>query len=151
MSAGLSSPLVPVVVVFQLLWSAAGVKLWRRHQALLRRQWHTAGSVAGSTQAQGGPSLPAEAQPSPAWQAAAGGRSARPAYGSTTRQQSMSVSHFGGGVPLWAVRAPTASGTRWQFVGERSCRAQCSAACRQATGIQRSACLLHTDWQTAPW
>lgn len=109
-AAGLSSPLVPIVVVFQLLWSAVGVKLWSRHQALLRRQWHT--TVSTST-----PPWPNQ----PGWPGSPPQQVQADANaGSAGRAPSMPVDHFGGGVPQWAVRAPNTTGVRWQFAGRQA-------------------------------
>eukprot|EP00878_Enallax_costatus_P045258 GHUV01054333.1.p1 GENE.GHUV01054333.1~~GHUV01054333.1.p1 ORF type:complete len:263 (-),score=78.43 GHUV01054333.1:184-879(-) len=35
-----SSPLVPILLIFHLLWSAAGLKLWRRQEAGLNHKWY---------------------------------------------------------------------------------------------------------------
>lgn len=113
---GLSSPIIPIIVVFQLLWSAAGVKLWRRHQALLKRQWSISNKNLQSTPPLSSTSTSGRTfghqtvNAGTGYQAGGGG-------GAVLRQPSLSQSHFRGGVPEWAAQAPTATGTRWQFVG----------------------------------
>ncbi|KAF6264369.1 calcium-activated chloride channel-domain-containing protein [Scenedesmus sp. NREL 46B-D3] len=49
----LSSPLTPLLVVFHLLWSAAGLKLWSRQEATLRHAWHL--DASSSSSSSGGP------------------------------------------------------------------------------------------------
>jgi hypothetical protein len=138
--AGLSSPLIPIMVIFQLLWSAAGVKLWRRHQAILDKRWHPssistrtsaaaaaatnqqqlppAGSPTGSCTGLGAESkTPARTHDCDDVQGQSGVGSVVSLGAAASRQASLSYSHFRGGVPEWAVRAPTATGTRWQFSG----------------------------------
>jgi hypothetical protein len=128
---GLNHPMTPILVVFTLMWSAAGVKLWRRHQALLHTQWHTqwynpAGQGLGVSKSEGGPS---RSRTTASHDTRLAGRantvgdscnsydSHNSASLSASHQPSLSYSHFRGGVPQWAVEAPTATGTRWQFAG----------------------------------
>ncbi|WIA15000.1 hypothetical protein OEZ85_001705 [Tetradesmus obliquus] len=45
----LSSPLLPLLVCFHLLWSAAGLKLWARREAALRQAWRLDGSSSSNS------------------------------------------------------------------------------------------------------
>lgn len=42
----LSSPFTPFLVVFHLLWSVIGLKLWRRQESGLMYKWHSSSSAA---------------------------------------------------------------------------------------------------------
>lgn len=44
-----SNPLVPILLVFHLLWSAAGLKLWRRHEAGLNHKWYQTANRSSSS------------------------------------------------------------------------------------------------------
>jgi hypothetical protein len=123
---GLNHPMIPILVVFQLLWSAAGVKLWRRHQALLNAQWHNSssttrlakGSASQGLGVSGGTIMPSRSTAKTMASASPdAGNTCRVADLSDSRQGSLAYSHFRGGAPQWAVEAPTATGTRWQFAG----------------------------------
>jgi hypothetical protein len=119
--AGVSSPLTPILVAFQLLWAAAGIQLWRRQQALLDHAWHGSRAVLPPPAARHAPTraqLPAAhahaAAAAPAGHEAAATNARLPAHAERAASGAGALA-----LPARALMTPLALGVREDFQGAR--------------------------------
>lgn len=122
----ISSPLVPFLLVFHLLWSAAGLKLWRRQEAGLNHKWYSSSSSSGGGRGGGGrmpkqthlgyPSQGSGVAAAPAGPEAA---AAAAAVGEIGRMPGSSVAaaRWSEGVPAASLITPAAAGVRREYIG----------------------------------